>query len=102
MILREDASKICFMAAHRPSYDPHHLRRVSVEALVDPRTAARFLNGRPVRPSISARIASALARIASAASPDGSLADEVSMDSPGATAPTRCTPANIGKCSGKL
>jgi hypothetical protein len=47
--------------------DAIELRRVSLVAEVDPRTLARYLNGKPVRPSMKARIERALTRLYSEA-----------------------------------
>lgn len=41
--------------------DPHTLRRIAVAADVDPRTVAAYLAGLPVRPTIGARLARAVA-----------------------------------------
>lgn len=53
--------------SHRPTptvtLTPHELRRVSVAADCDPRTVAAHFAGLPVRPSIAARIAAALASL---------------------------------------
>ncbi len=49
--------------------DPHTLRRIAVEALVDPRTVQRFIDGAPVRPSLRERMVRAFA-VAGVAAPE--------------------------------